>query len=55
MIYIFFIVKILERFLKWSDTTLLILNIQLLFYGITYLMILEKNANFNQFKNILQS
>jgi hypothetical protein len=32
-----------------------LLNIQLLFYGMTYLMILEKNANFNQFKNILLS
>ena len=27
-----------------------LLNIQLLFYGMTYLMILEKNANFNLFK-----
>jgi hypothetical protein len=32
-----------------------LLNIQLLFNGMTYLMILEKNDNFNQFKNILLS
>jgi hypothetical protein len=37
---------------RWILT---LLNIQLLFYGMTYLMILEKNANFNQFKNILLS
>jgi hypothetical protein len=30
-------------------------NIQLQFYGMTYLMILEKISNFNQFKNILKS